>query len=90
MSDFHIIVFFNDYYTLIVAFLTKQIQNRYRYRHLPDSLDNVAILNLLLKLSFWYLLIYQLHGSPQTVSINSCSFLCFLYLVFYFLLLLLG
>ena len=37
MSDFHIVVFFNDYYTLIVAFLTKQIQNRYRYRCLPDS-----------------------------------------------------
>ena len=37
MSDFHIIVFFNDYYTLIVVFLTKQIQNRYRYRRLPDS-----------------------------------------------------
>ena len=32
VSDFHIVVFFNDYYTLIVAFLTKQIQNRYRYR----------------------------------------------------------
>ena len=32
MSNFHIVVFFNDYYTLIVAFLTKQIQNRYRYR----------------------------------------------------------
>ena len=32
VSNFHIIVFFNDYYTLIVAFLTKQIQNRYRYR----------------------------------------------------------
>ena len=32
MSDFHIVVFFNDYYTLIVAFLTKQIQNRYRNR----------------------------------------------------------
>ena len=26
MSDFHIVVFFNDYYTLIIAFLTKQIQ----------------------------------------------------------------
>ena len=37
MSDFHIVVFFNDYYTLIVAFLTKQIQNRYRCRCLPDS-----------------------------------------------------
>ena len=37
MSDFHIVVFFNDYNTLIVAFLTKQIQNRYRYRRLPDS-----------------------------------------------------
>ena len=37
MSDFHIVVFFNDYYTLIIAFLTKQIQNRYRYRCLPDS-----------------------------------------------------
>ena len=37
MSDFHIVVFFNDYYTLIVAFLTKQIQNRYRYRRLSDS-----------------------------------------------------
>ena len=35
MSDFHIVVFFNDYYTLIIAFLTKQIQNR--YRRLPDS-----------------------------------------------------
>ena len=35
MSDFHIIVIFNDYYTLIVAFLTKQIQNR--YRRLPDT-----------------------------------------------------
>ena len=32
VSDVHIVVFFNDYYTLIVAFLTKQIQNRYRYR----------------------------------------------------------
>ena len=32
VSDFHIVVFFNDYYTLIVAFLMKQIQNRYRYR----------------------------------------------------------
>ena len=45
MSDFHIVVFFNDYYTLIIAFLTKQIQNRYRYRRLPDSLiqsGNVA------------------------------------------------
>ena len=40
MSDFHIVVFFNDYYTLIVAFLTKQIQNRYRYRRLPDSRGN--------------------------------------------------
>ena len=39
VSDVHIIVFFNDYYTLIVAFLTKQIQNRYRYRRLPDSLN---------------------------------------------------
>ena len=38
MSDFHIVVFFNDYYTLIIAFLTKQIQNRYRHRRLPDSL----------------------------------------------------
>ena len=38
MFDFHIVVFFNDYYTLIVAFLTKQIQNRYRYRRLPDFL----------------------------------------------------
>ena len=37
MSDFHIVVLFNDYYTLIIAFLTKQIQNRYRYRRLPDS-----------------------------------------------------
>ena len=37
VSDVHIVVFFNDYYTLIVAFLTKQIQNRYRYRRLPDS-----------------------------------------------------
>ena len=37
MSDFHIRVFFNDYCTLIIAFLTKQIQNRYRYRRLPDS-----------------------------------------------------
>ena len=37
VSDVHIVVFFNDYYTLIVAFFTKQIQNRYRYRHLPDS-----------------------------------------------------
>ena len=36
MSYFHIVVFFNDYYTLIVAFLMKQIQNRYRYRRLPD------------------------------------------------------
>ena len=35
MSDFHIVVIFDDYYTLIVAFLTKQIQNRYRYRPLP-------------------------------------------------------
>ena len=26
VSDFHIVVFFNDYYTLIVAFLAKQIQ----------------------------------------------------------------
>ena len=40
MSDFHIVVFFNDYYTLIVAFLT----NRYRtdtdtdvFPTLPDS-----------------------------------------------------
>ena len=32
MSDFHFIVIFNDYYTLIVTFLTKQIQNRYRNR----------------------------------------------------------
>ena len=40
VSDFHIVVFFNDYYTLIVAFLTKQIQNRYRYRRLPDSLQH--------------------------------------------------
>ena len=24
MSDFHIVVIFNDYYTLMVAFLTKQ------------------------------------------------------------------
>ena len=30
MSDFHIVVIFNDYYTLIVAFLTKQMQNRNR------------------------------------------------------------
>ena len=30
VSDFHIIVIFNDYYTLIVAFLTKQIENRNR------------------------------------------------------------
>ena len=37
MSDFHIVVIFNDYYTLIIAFLTKQIQNRYRYRRLPDT-----------------------------------------------------
>ena len=37
LSDVHIVVFFNDYYTVIVAFLTKQIQNRYRYRRLPDS-----------------------------------------------------
>ena len=37
MSDFHIIVIFNDYYTLIVAFLTKQKQNR--YRRLPDPLS---------------------------------------------------
>ena len=37
MFYFHIVVIFNDYYTLIVAFLTKQIQNRYRYRHLPDT-----------------------------------------------------
>ena len=35
MSYFHIVVIFNDYYTLIVAFLTKQIQNR--YRRLPDT-----------------------------------------------------
>ena len=35
MSDFHIVVIFNDYYILIVAFLTKQIQNR--YRRLPDT-----------------------------------------------------
>ena len=38
VSDVHIVVFFNDYYILIVAFLMKQIQNRYRYRRLPDSL----------------------------------------------------
>ena len=42
MSDFHIVVFFNDYYTLIVAFWTKQIQNRYRC--LPDSLYTLRIL----------------------------------------------
>ena len=42
MSDFHTVVFFNDYYTLIVAFLTKQIQNRYRYRRLPDSPDETG------------------------------------------------
>ena len=38
MSDFHIVVFFNDYYTLIVAFLTKQIQNRYRNRRVATPL----------------------------------------------------
>ena len=31
-------MFFNDYYTLIVAFLTKQIQNRYRYRRVATPL----------------------------------------------------
>ena len=49
MSDFHIVVFFNDYYTLIVAFLMKQIQNRYRYRRLPDS-PNIHQLFLVNKL----------------------------------------
>ena len=43
MSDFHIVVFFNDYYTLIIAFLTKQIQNRYRYRRLPDSASKTSV-----------------------------------------------
>ena len=43
MSDFHIIVIFNDYYTLIVAFLTKQIQNKYRYRRLPDTHDLISV-----------------------------------------------
>ena len=40
VSDFHIVVFFNDYYTLIVAFLTKQIQNRYRYRRVATPRIN--------------------------------------------------
>ena len=42
MSDFHIIVFFNDYYTLIVAFLMKQIQNRYRNRRVATPLGPKA------------------------------------------------
>ena len=46
MSDFHIVVIFNDYYTLIVAFLMKQIQNRYRYRRLPDTPSGVIPANL--------------------------------------------
>ena len=37
INDYLIKSLINDYYTLIVAFLTKQIQNRYRYRRLPDS-----------------------------------------------------
>ena len=41
VSDFHIVVFFNDYYTLIVAFLTKQIQNRYRYRRVATPLQGL-------------------------------------------------
>ena len=41
MSNFHIVVIFNDYYTLIVAFLTKQIQNRYRNRRFPNTQDQL-------------------------------------------------
>ena len=48
MSDFHIIVIFNDYYTLIIAFLTKQIQNRYRYRRLPDTHHNCLELKMMI------------------------------------------
>ena len=42
MSDFHIVVIFNDYYTLIVAFLMKQIQNRYRNRHVATPHASVG------------------------------------------------
>ena len=43
VADFHIVVFFNDYYTLIVAFLTKQIQNRYRYRRVATPLSRLSV-----------------------------------------------
>ena len=42
--DFHIIVIFNDYYTLIVAFLTKQIQNRYRNRRVATPLKSSHVI----------------------------------------------
>ena len=37
MSNFHNVVIFNDYYTLIIAFLTKQMQNRNRNRRFPNT-----------------------------------------------------
>ena len=44
MFDFHIVVIFNDYYTLIIAFLTKQIQNRYRNRRVATPLTKTTTL----------------------------------------------
>ena len=45
MSYFHIVVIFNDYYTLIVAFLMKQIQNRYRNRGFTNTLQRAQTIS---------------------------------------------
>ena len=72
VSDFHIVVSFNDYYTLIVAFLTKQIQNRYRYRHLPDSPMNDSTEHNSTRRYSW--------GIQRLVSTRSnCNFSFFLF-----------
>ena len=78
MSDFHMVVFFNDYYTLIVAFLTKQIQNRYRYRRLPDFpvLSSIKISTYILYVSIWYFNYDMLSATCNIHSgiycINTC------------------
>ena len=70
MSDFHIVVIFNDYYTLIVAFLTKQIQNRYRNRRVatpPHSYLIVYFDNLYVGMSRFQ---KNIHNSELYVIYN--------------------
>ena len=71
MSDFHIVVIFahfNDYYTLIVAFLTKQIQNRYRNRRVATPLRSKSIITELDLFNLWQLLIQTCYNEEKSTQ----------------------